>query len=58
MSESPKAKRRESRQERLRAALRENLRRRKAQARGRGAAEGDAAEPGESGETVDPKRKP
>jgi hypothetical protein len=37
MTDRGKAKKRASREERLRAALRENLKRRKAQARGRGA---------------------
>ena len=57
MSDKGKAKRRESREGRLRAALRENLKRRKAQARGRGAvAEGDTAGPGKSGQNGGPKR--
>ena len=38
MNDRPKAKRGKSREDRLRAALRENLRRRKAQARRRGPA--------------------
>jgi hypothetical protein len=57
MSDKGKAKRRESREGRLRAALRENLRRRKAQARGRGVAESDTDRPGKSGETIGPKRE-
>jgi hypothetical protein len=58
MSDKGKAKRRESREGRLRAALRENLKRRKAQARGRGAAaDTDTAEPSKIGETIDPQRK-
>jgi len=57
MSDKGKAKRRESREGRLRAALRENLKRRKAQARGRGAAESDADRPGKSGEPIGPKRE-
>jgi hypothetical protein len=61
MSDKGKAKRRESREGRLRAALRENLRRRKAQARGRGAAggaaESDTAGPGKNGENLGPKRE-
>jgi hypothetical protein len=49
MKESGKARRRQSREERLRAALRENLRRRKAQARGRGRLEKSEALPMEPG---------
>jgi len=45
MSESGKARQRAVRQRRLSAALRENLKRRKAQARGRGAAEGERSAP-------------
>jgi len=56
MTETTKAKRRESREGRLKAALQENLRRRKAQARGRGAAT-EAEEPRKSGETSGPKRE-
>jgi hypothetical protein len=58
MSEKTKPKRRESREDRLRAALRENLKRRKAQARGRGAAaESDTARPRKNGENIGPKRE-
>ncbi|MFL5049436.1 MAG: hypothetical protein ACJ8D4_04940 [Xanthobacteraceae bacterium] len=58
MSDKTKAKRGESREDRLRAALRENLRRRKAQARGRGAAaETETARPGKNGENAGPKRE-
>lgn len=54
MSDGDKAQRRESRADRLRAALRENLKRRKAQARGRGAAAGAKADrPGKGGDTGD-----
>jgi hypothetical protein len=48
MAERPKAKKPVSREERLRAALRENLKRRKAQARGR-TSEDRAPPPGERG---------
>jgi len=57
MGDKGKAKRGESREDRLRAALRENLRRRKAQARGRGAAaETETARPDKNGENAGPKR--
>jgi hypothetical protein len=51
MTEQSKAQRRASRERRLGAALRENLKRRKAQARGRGsAAESEAGSPHVRGE--------
>jgi hypothetical protein len=51
MSEGPKAKAQAARETRLRAALRENLKRRKAQARGRTQreAEPDDTAPGRAG---------
>ena len=58
MSENTKGQRRRSREGRLQAALRENLKRRKAQARGRqgDAADSEAAAPAEKkSESVDPK---
>jgi hypothetical protein len=57
MSEKTKARQRQSREGRLQAALRENLKRRKAQARGRqvAATENAAAEPTENRENSDPK---
>jgi len=58
MGDKGKAKRGESRDDRLRAALRENLKRRKAQARGRGAAtEAETARPDKNGENAGPKRE-
>jgi hypothetical protein len=48
MAERPKAKKPASREDRLRAALRENLKRRKAQARGR-TSEERVPPPGERG---------
>ena len=48
MNRSPKADLRAARTERLRAALRDNLKRRKAQARGR-ARDGEAPRPDEPG---------
>lgn len=54
MGERPKVTKREQREQRLQAALRENLKRRKAQARGRaGAAE--TAEPHDSAGIVPEK---
>jgi hypothetical protein len=51
MVDRSKAQKRDSREQRLHAALRENLKRRKAQARGRGsAAEDDTASPNENGD--------
>jgi hypothetical protein len=53
MNQSPKIDRRAARTERLRVALRDNLKRRKAQARGR-AGDGDASSPDEpAGEPID-----
>ena len=46
-----KSQRRDARAQRLQAALRENLKRRKAQARGRGGQDGQVA-PGEPGQGV------
>ena len=54
MSDPPKASEKERRQQRLQAALRENLKRRKAQARGR-AEPGEAAEPHDSAGIVPDK---
>jgi len=57
MNEKTKARQRQSREGRLRAALRENLKRRRAQARGRerAAAESDAVEPKKNSENTDAK---
>ena len=46
----------QSREDRLKAALRENLKRRKAQARGREEAEGGSGTPGHDGR-ADPKAR-
>ena len=48
MSERPKLTQKERREQRLQAALRENLKRRKAQARSRAEIRQDAAEPHDS----------
>ena len=48
MSDRPKPSHNELREKRLQAALRENLRRRKAQARGRAENRDEAAEPHDS----------
>jgi hypothetical protein len=56
MSQGGKQDRRQAREQRLSAALRENLRRRKAQARGRGEAEAvEAAPPQENGQNDEPQ---
>ena len=57
MSEKTKARQRQSREGRLQAALRENLKRRRAQARGRqgAAAESDADELKKNSENSDPQ---
>ena len=49
MAERPKAQRQKAREARLQAALRENLVRRKAQARGRASAEGSTAAASDQG---------
>jgi hypothetical protein len=54
MGERPKGTEREQREQRLQAALRENLKRRKAQARGRSQA-GETAEPHDSAGIVPEK---
>ena len=48
MSDRPKPSHKELREQRLQAALRENLKRRKAQARGRAGNRDEAAEPHDS----------
>jgi len=48
MTESVKSQAAKQREQRLRAALRENLKRRKAQARGRAQNSGETAEPHDS----------
>ena len=48
MTDRPKVTEKERRDERLQAALRENLKRRKRQARGRAENRGEAAEPHDS----------
>jgi hypothetical protein len=48
MTDRPKVTEKERREQRLEAALRENLKRRKAQARGRAESRGEAAEPHDS----------
>ena len=48
MSDRPKPSHKELREQRLQAALRENLKRRKAQARGRAGSRDEAAEPHDS----------
>jgi hypothetical protein len=48
MSDRPKPTEKEAREQRLQAALRENLKRRKAQARGRAEPRENVAEPHES----------
>ena len=48
MTEQPKLTQRERREQRLQAALRENLKRRKAQARSRGEIRAEPAEPHDS----------
>ena len=48
MNDRPKVTERERREQRLQAALRENLKRRKAQARGRAENRDEAAEPHDS----------
>jgi hypothetical protein len=48
MTDRPKVTEKERREQRLQAALRENLKRRKAQARGRAGNQEDAAEPHDS----------
>jgi hypothetical protein len=48
MNDRPKVTEKERREQRLQAALRENLKRRKRQARGRAESRGEAAEPHDS----------
>ena len=48
MNDRPKVTEKERREQRLQAALRENLKRRKAQARGRAENRGEPAEPHDS----------
>ena len=55
MSDRPKPSHKELREQRLQAALRENLKRRKAQARGRAGNRDEAAEPHDSAGIADDK---
>src|SRR5690606_27526151 len=57
MTEDSKARRKAERERRLQAALRENLRRRKAQARGRAAAAGDDGSQRTDAAPREPERK-
>ena len=57
MSDRPKPSHKELREQRLQAALRENLKRRKAQARGRAGSRDKAAEPHDSAGIAADKEK-